>query len=80
MIIAAFLPAPMTYLDIGSWPNKGTKWYEVGNKSNQKEVSNSHDVHATVAPVGICCQASHFCSLQFSQLGKIDDYLSPLAM
>jgi hypothetical protein len=33
---------------------------------------------ATVVPLGISCQASHYCSWKDSFLGMIGDYFSPL--
>ena len=47
-------------------------------KSNQKVVGYSMMFCATVVPLGISCQASHYCSSQSSQLGKTSDLFYPL--
>lgn len=31
-----------------------------------------HNIFATIVPIPISCQASHYCSLQSLQLGKTD--------
>lgn len=43
-------------------------------KSNQKTLAHAHDAPVTIGPMGMSCQASHYCSLQGSQLGLNDDY------
>lgn len=48
-------------------------------KSKQIVVDSFHGIHASVAPVGICCQAGHHCSSKSSQVGKnIAKCFSPL--
>lgn len=39
-------------------------------KSEQKVVYSFHGNHASTAPVGICCQAGHYCSSKSLQVGK----------
>lgn len=47
-------------------------------KSNQKVVDYFHNIHDTVAPVDISCQARFLYNLQNSQLAETFDYFSPL--
>lgn len=41
---------------------------------NQKVVSYSHNVHATIAPMIMSYQTRHYCSFQSSNLGVIGGY------
>lgn len=52
--------------------------YTADLKFNQKVVVCYHDLHATVVPVTMSCQVSHYCNLHGSQLGKSDGDFSPL--
>lgn len=44
--------------------------------SNQKVIGFSHNIHATIAPVGLSCQDSHCYSSQDSKLGMYEFYHS----
>lgn len=48
----------------------------MGLKSNQKAIGSSHDIPATIAPVGMSCQTTCYCSSQGSRLGMVDAYSS----
>lgn len=52
--------------------------YGVHFKSNQKVLSIPINIHATITRVGKSFQASYYCSSRGLNLGKIDDYFSPL--
>jgi hypothetical protein len=43
-------------------------------KSDQKVVGYTPDVCTTIALVSMSCQAGHYCTLNGSQLGKVDGY------
>lgn len=49
-------------------------------ESNQKLICYSYNIHATLVPVVMSCQASHYCSMQSSHLGKADTDFSPSVM
>lgn len=48
-----------------------------GLKSNQKVVVYSHDITGTIAPVGMSYKSLLY-FMRFSQLRKIDDFISLL--
>jgi hypothetical protein len=48
---------------------------KVGVMKNYK-----HGICATIAPLGMPCQASHYCSCWHLRLGKIYNYSSPLVI
>lgn len=48
----------------------------MGLKSNQKVIGSSHDIPATIVPVGMSCWISCCCSSQGSRLGVVDAYSS----
>jgi hypothetical protein len=49
--------------------------HEAGLKSIQKMVGYPpKKIHAIIATAGISCQASHYYSVQDSQLGESDDF------
>lgn len=50
----------------------------MGLKPSQKMAVYSHDAHDTLAPVGLSCQGSNYCSPQGSQLSETDDHFQPL--
>jgi hypothetical protein len=52
--------------------------YPAGLKFNQKLIVCFHHLHATIVLVNMSCKASDCCNFHGSQLGKIDDYFSPL--
>jgi hypothetical protein len=45
-------------------------------KTSQKAVDYSHDVCVTFVPVGMSCNTGHYCILQGSYLGNINNYFS----
>lgn len=46
-------------------------------KFNQKAIGCSHNIHASIVPLGKSCKTSCYCNSQGSQLGKtLDDFLS----
>lgn len=49
--------------------------YRVGLSCNQKVVGSSHDVHASLAPVGMSYQVSYYYSSKYLQVFMTDDYL-----
>ena len=44
----------------------------MGPKYNEKAIVGSCDFHTSPVPVGMLCQASYYCNLLGSQLGKTE--------
>lgn len=70
----------MTYLATDYWSTKQCQLWPlphwVAQGPSQKVVSSSYNDRVTITtatPIGIHCQTSHWCSLQGSQLGEIED-------
>lgn len=50
--------------------------FGLGLKSNEKIVAYPYDILATIAEMGMSCQASYYCTAQSSQQDNVDNFFT----